>query len=175
MNRIRIALVSLGAVALAAIAAPALPATASTGEPTLTGPYPVNELAQLGITDASVNVPPADELTCYAFPDVFGTVHGISCYEFHGDDQWVRDTFANGRQFRVHVRTEYGKNRFCFDDTPGWTECKYNHRENECVKWHGYYKSHTRHPGEESKDEWAFTPWVGTRLGGGCTPDPGRH
>lgn len=174
MNRIRIALVALGAVALAAFAAPAAPATASTGEPTVTGPYSVSELAQLGITDASVNVPPADELTCFAF-GIGEFTHGVSCFEFHGDDQWVRDTLTNGRQFRVHSRTEYGKNRFCFDDTPGWTECRRNHRENECVKWHGYYKPHTRHPGEESKDEWPFTPWVGTRLGGGCTPDPGRN
>lgn len=173
MNRIRIALVSLCAVALAAIAAPAVPATASTGEVTVVGPFPASQLAQRGIADASVNAPPAGS-TCAEFW-VVPKLHGVSCFEWHGDDQWVLDTLNNNRQFRVHVRTEYGKNRFCFDDTPGWTECRYDHRENECVKWHGYYKPHTRHPGQESKDEWGFTPWVGTRLGGGCTPDPGRH
>src|SRR5690606_33691488 len=88
--------------------------------------------------------------------DSWGIEHGMTCYEAKGDDQWVIDTFGNSKRFYVYSETEYGKKRYCGDNTQGWTECRYNHREHECVIFAAYY----RH------NNWSgWTPWYSTTTG----------
>lgn len=111
----------------------------------------------------SVAAPPGDT-TCFAF-GINNQEHGRSCYEYDGDDQWVLDTYDNDRQARVHVWTEYGKDRYCADDTSGWTQCDYNHKEHECVRFHGYYPPHS------ANNHFPATPWISTSTGKGCTTD----
>jgi hypothetical protein len=49
----------------------------------------------------------------------------------------VWHTLGNDRRLYFYSQTEYGKKRYCGDDTAGWTECKYDHREHECVIFSG--------------------------------------
>jgi hypothetical protein len=99
----------------------------------------------------------------YSWTDSNGFDHGWTCYEAKGDDQWVIDTLDNDARFYVYLETEYGKSAYCGDDTAGWTECKYNHREHECVIFAGYYQH----------NHWfGWTPWVSTTTGNlGCVRD----
>jgi hypothetical protein len=93
-----------------------------------------------------------------------GLVHGWTCYEAQGDDQWVIDTLNNDRRFWVYIETEYGKKRYCGDDTAGWTECKFDHREHECVIFAGHYRAPDSYFG--------WTGWVSTTTGNpGCVDD----
>ena len=92
-----------------------------------------------------------------------GFVHGWTCYEANGDDVWVWDTWNNDRKLWVYTETEYGKRRYCGDDTAGWTECKYDLREHECVIFSGYYQHNVY---------FGWTPWVSTTSGNpGCVHD----
>jgi hypothetical protein len=65
------------------------------------------------------------------------TVFGQTCFEWSGDDQWVRDLDENSWTTVAQVRTDYGKFRECVapraDD--GWKECKFDHREDTCVSF----------------------------------------
>jgi|Tabmets5t2r1_1033131.scaffolds.fasta_scaffold67450_1 hypothetical protein len=89
--------------------------------------------------------------------------HGATCYEAKGDDQWVIDLLDNDARFYVYSETEYGKKRYCGDDTAGWTECKYDHREHECVIFAGYY---------QHNNYFGWTPWISTTTGDrGCVRD----
>jgi hypothetical protein len=99
----------------------------------------------------------------YGWIDSNDLLHGMTCYEAKGDDQWVMDTLNNDRRLYVYLETEYGKSAYCGDDTAGWTECKYNHRENECVIFAGYYQHNL----------WfGWTSWVSTTTGNeGCNRD----
>lgn len=91
-----------------------------------------------------------------------GKIHGLTCFEAKGDDQWVKDTRRDHREFAVEVRTEYNKTRRCPDDTAGWTQCKYDHIEDECVRFQGF----------TSHDTFKITPAVSTTTGNpGCKPD----
>ncbi len=118
-----------------------------------------------------------EEIGIQAFPSVctpsdgepFGyyigeNLHGISCYEAVGDDHWVLDTLANDTKFWVYWQTEYDedgdgkpKDGYCGDTTAGgWTECKYDHREHECIIFSGY---------RQHNFWWAWSPWVSTTTG----------
>lgn len=68
------------------------------------------------------------------------TPWGQTCFEYEGDDQWIRDLDANGWQAVVHVQTNYAKNRYCgaLPAADGWGECAYDHRENSCVRFRMY-------------------------------------
>jgi hypothetical protein len=67
----------------------------------------------------------------------FSTVFGDTCYEWAGDDQWVRDTDANGWTTIAEVETNYGKYRECAAPAAkdGWKECKFDHEEKKCVRF----------------------------------------
>jgi len=67
----------------------------------------------------------------------FSTVFGQTCYEWEGDDQWVRDLDPNGWTTVVEIRTNYGKFRDCAAPAAadGWKECKFDHEEKKCVSF----------------------------------------
>ncbi|SDS51045.1 hypothetical protein [Microlunatus soli] len=95
-----------------------------------------------------------------------GKLDGLTCFEAKGDDQWVKDTRKDGRAFAVNVRTEYGKERTCVDDTAGWTECKYNHKESKCLVFRGGHK------GSSTGEFFGTTRWVSAATGNpGCRPE----
>jgi hypothetical protein len=77
---------------------------------------------------------------------------GESCFEWGGDDQYVRDTLNNEANFRVHVKTSYGKERWCYSTSSYWRSCNFDHKENSYVKWHGYHPPHFL--GDELWTEW---------------------
>ncbi|GAA1696977.1 hypothetical protein GCM10009745_48940 [Kribbella yunnanensis] len=67
----------------------------------------------------------------------FMTSFGQTCYEWEGDDQWVRDLDPNGWTTIVEVETNYGKFRECAAPAAadGWRECGYDHEEKKCVRF----------------------------------------
>lgn len=88
--------------------------------------------------------PPSDS-SCYQWGN-----NGYGCFEYDGDDIWVKDTDNNGYQFRVHAQTDYGRDIYCADDTAGWTQCDYNVAEDHCISWHGYHPPHASSAGRGS-------------------------
>jgi hypothetical protein len=93
------------------------------------------------------------------------TSWGQTCYEYEGDDQWVRDLNANGWAAVVHVQTNYGKNRYCVSlpAAQGWGECTFDHRETGCVRFRMYEERNgvTRNPT-------GWTLWHSIATGGFC-------
>jgi hypothetical protein len=67
----------------------------------------------------------------------FITTYGETCYEWDGDDQWVRDRDANGWTTIVEIQTNYDKYRECVAPAAadGWRECGFDHKENKCVRF----------------------------------------
>ncbi|NEA34525.1 hypothetical protein [Streptomyces sp. SID13031] len=90
---------------------------------------------------------------------------GETCYEWDGDDQWVRDLDANGYTAVVEVRTNYGKFRECAAPTAaeGWKECKYDHEEKKCVSFRM-----TEHKGTTPGRHTNWTLWYSTSTGKEC-------
>ncbi|MBO2454813.1 hypothetical protein J4573_47535 [Actinomadura barringtoniae] len=97
---------------------------------------------------------------CYAWKGSDGKA-GESCFQWTTDDQWIRDTADNGMNFRVHIKTNYGKERWCYSTGGSWSVCKYDHKENKCVKFHGYHPPHAL-----NKELW--TPYFKVSNGKKC-------
>lgn len=70
----------------------------------------------------------------------FFTFYGRTCYEWSGDDQWVRDESDNGYRTVARAETTYGKVRDCIAPVvgQGWGECKFDHDEDFCVRFQLY-------------------------------------
>lgn len=142
MSVFRTARRSLGAFAgalLLVAGAASLASASPTGSASLSGdgtpnaPVAATPLAKTK-TMTLLASPPAD---CRPYVQ---SSYAISCYEYDGDDQWIRDLDANGWQAVVHVQTNYGKNRYCgaLPAAQGWGECTYDHREDGCVRFRFY-------------------------------------
>jgi hypothetical protein len=87
--------------------------------------------------------PPEEDCAAHKGINVMGW--GDACFEAHGDAIWVRDQDPNGWGVGVQVQTNYLTNnrpkiRWCLNthgaDT--WLRCKFDHRENGCVRWRMY-------------------------------------
>lgn len=98
-----------------------------------------------------------EDVVCYSWSS-HGKKAGESCYEWGGDDQYVRDTLNNEANFRVHIKTDYGKERWCYSTTSYWRSCDFNHKESGYVRWHGYHPPHWAH------DE-IWTKWHSAKNG----------
>jgi hypothetical protein len=64
------------------------------------------------------------------------TSWGYTCFEIHGDDQWVYDRSSNGWGVRVQVEVpEDNKVRWCVQSHGFgfWHQCNYDHWEDRCV------------------------------------------
>lgn len=122
------ALLVLGTASLASAA----PTGVSGGDGTPIAPAAATPVAKSGMT--TLAAPPA------ACRPTVESAYAVSCYEYDGDDQWIRDLNANGWQAVVHVQTNYGKNRYCgaLPAAQGWGECTYDHREEGCVRFRFY-------------------------------------
>ncbi|MEU4391731.1 hypothetical protein [Kribbella sp. NPDC023855] len=93
------------------------------------------------------------------------TSWAATCYQWDGDDQWVRDLDPNGWTAIVHLETNYGKTRECAAPAAadGWKECGFDHRESECVRFFLYEKKGTS-LGRFS----AWSDWYSTSTGNRC-------
>ncbi len=134
----------LGAIA-AAVPASAAVATAPTGAQAPVGNGAVEEIA-----------PPEDllkilrtkklpsDVRCWKFEMTFGSSwDGIGCFEWNGDDLWVKDIEDNGKNFRIHAETTSGSSSYCnAPGGPGWSQCNYDYKESACVRLHGYHPPH---------------------------------
>jgi len=99
--------------------------------------------------------------------DCFGiyTSWGATCVEPNGDDQWVRDLDPNGWTTVAHVETSYGKIRECVAPAAadGWKECKYDHKEDKCVRFYLYEQK-----GSNFNRSSAWSKWYSTKDGSQC-------
>ncbi|WP_112248255.1 hypothetical protein [Kribbella monticola] len=133
-----------GALLLVAGAA-SLASAAPTGSASLSGDgTPKAPVAATPITPGST-AKATSTMTTLASPPAacrpyVQSSYAISCYEYNGDVQWIRDLDANGWQAVVHVQTDYGKNRYCgaLPAAQGWGYCNYDHREDSCVRFRFY-------------------------------------
>jgi hypothetical protein len=104
--------------------------------------------------------PPSPE-NCWRF-EAGDPIWGISCFQVNGDDQWVKDDEANGWAVGAQIQTNYGKTRWCANrNTAGsWVECKFDHRENTCVRFRLYEQDGGA---DGPTRNWtAWTPWLST-------------
>ncbi|TWD79792.1 hypothetical protein FB561_0858 [Kribbella amoyensis] len=108
--------------------------TGSVGDGSPTAPVAAVPVAKASSSMTTLASPPA---ACRPYVE---SAYAQSCYEYDGDDQWIRDLNANGWQAVVHVQTNYGKNRYCgaLPAAQGWGECTYDHREDGCVRFRFY-------------------------------------
>lgn len=141
----RVAAVLSGVALLGAIAA-AVPASAAvaTGAQAPVGNGAVEEIA-----------PPEDllkilrtkklpsDVRCWKFKMTVNGWDGTGCFEWNGDDLWVKDTDDNGKNFRIHAETTAGNSNYCnAPGGPGWSQCDHNYNESACVRLHGYHPPH---------------------------------
>lgn len=116
-----------GIAALAGSLLAAPPASAHTGEP------PYNEA-----------------LLC------FTSTYVDSCFEFDGDDFWVRDNRADGRSAVVVWSTSYNRYGSCRNSHGAgkWHECKYDMAENQFLYWDHYV-----YDGDTGSMQWVAGPY----------------
>ena len=97
----------------------------------------------------------------------FISTFGATCYEWSGDDQWVLDDSNNGWRAVGRAQTNYGKVRDCIAPVPGqgWGECKFDHREEACVRF-GMYELQTSTSAERG---WTgYSAWFHVSTGRPC-------
>jgi hypothetical protein len=104
--------------------------------------------------------PPAG---CYAYDAPFGA----SCFEWAGDDHWVKDKLANDWSARVQIETTYGKVRWCANThgAVSWHECTFDHQEGTCVRWRMFEQNGTGGP-TRNWTNWSY--WHSTSTGDIC-------
>ncbi|TDD63083.1 hypothetical protein E1263_01895 [Kribbella antibiotica] len=95
----------------------------------------------------------------------FGTYWGETCFQWVGDNQWVRDLQENGWATVVHVQTNYGKDNYCqsLPAAQGWDYCDFDHKEGKCVRFRFYeLKNGT------TRNFTVWSNWYGTEYGSLC-------
>lgn len=112
---------------------------------------PAGLLREIARTTGKHRLP--SEVSCWQFT-TYGDDEGKACNEWDGDDLWVLDQNDNGMQFRVHLETDYHHHRYCADNTSGWTQCAYNHKEGSSVRVHGYFPPHA------AGMHWPWSSWL---------------
>lgn len=122
-------------------------------------------LAFTGATTTASAAPAAVQASPPGGCLTFANSWGATCYEWAGDDQWVRDLDPNGYTTVVEVRTDYGKFRDCSAPAAadGWKECAFDHREGACVSFRMY-----EHKGSILGRSTAWTLWYSTTNGTEC-------
>jgi hypothetical protein len=91
--------------------------------------------------------PPEND--CEPAPNVNQEGWGDACFEVVGDDMWVRDQTPNHWSVRVKIEVRnlligYRKTRWCANThgADSWHECKFDHKEDACVRWRMFEQSH---------------------------------
>lgn len=132
-------------------------ATVATAAPVQPDPAAAQQRASLSATTTVAAAPS----NCVGI----ATSWAATCYEWAGDDQWVIDGDPNGWTAIAHLETNYGKTRECAAPSAadGWKECKYDHKESECVRFFIYEKK-----GNELGRFSAWSPWYSTSTGNRC-------
>jgi hypothetical protein len=69
----------------------------------------------------------------------FGISYGRACFEWSGDDFWVRDNSSNGWSVRAQIEESYHpyRVRWCVnsESAPNWHECRYDMSEGQWIRW----------------------------------------
>jgi hypothetical protein len=97
----------------------------------------------------------------------FFSPYARTCYEWSGDDQWVRDDTDNGWRAVARAQTSYGKVRDCIAPVPGqgWGECTFDHDEDFCVRFLLY---ELRTSDGEERNPTVYSPWYRISNGLPC-------
>ncbi|MBM7788909.1 hypothetical protein [Tenggerimyces flavus] len=83
------------------------------------------------------------DVKCWKFKMTVNGWDGVGCFEWNGDDLWVKDSDDNGKNFRIHAEITGGRHSYCnAPGGPGWSQCNYNYDESACVRLHGYHPPH---------------------------------
>lgn len=104
------------------------------------------------------------DVVCWKYEMTFGSSwDGMGCFEWNGDDIWVKDLEDNGKNFRIHAEVTGGKDYYCnAPGGPGWSQCDHNFKESACIRLHGY------HPPHAAGLHAPWTRWVRVSSGNSC-------